>query len=79
MFSREVIIYLRQVGVVSDFARDFNVLTTGGGCKCFREGFKCTCDRWRLYRFYRAWKILRCDVLGLLEVFISAILCHGPL
>ena len=26
-------------GVVSIFARGFNVLATGGGCKCFREGF----------------------------------------
>ena len=26
-------------GVVSVFTRDFNVLATGGGCKCFREGF----------------------------------------
>ena len=26
-------------GVVSVFARGFNVLATGGGCKCFREGF----------------------------------------
>ena len=26
-------------GVVSVFARGFNVLATGGGCKCFCEGF----------------------------------------
>ena len=32
-----------------------------------------------LYRFYRAWKILSCGVLGLLEVSVSAILCHGSL
>ena len=27
--------YLRQVGVVSVFARGFNVLATGGGCTNF--------------------------------------------
>ena len=27
-------------GVVSVFARGFNVLATGGSCKCFREGEK---------------------------------------
>ena len=27
--------YLRQVGVVSVFAKDFDVLATGGGCKNF--------------------------------------------
>ena len=52
---------------------------TGRGCECFREGFQFTCDRWGLYRFYRAWKILSCGVLGLLEVPVSAILCHGSL
>ena len=26
-------------GVVSVFARGFNALAAGGGCKCFREGF----------------------------------------
>ena len=71
--------YSRQVGVVSVFARGFNVLATGGGCKCFREGFKCACDRWRLYRFYRARKIFSCGVLGLLEISVSANLCHGLL
>ena len=45
----------------------------------FRERFLCICDRWGLYRFYRAWKILSCDVLGLLEASVSAILCHGSL
>ena len=42
----------------------------------FRERFSCTCDRWGLYRFYRARKILSCGVLGLLEVSVSTILCH---
>ena len=28
---------------------------------------------------FRAWKILSCGVLGLLEVYVSAILCHGSL
>ena len=28
-----------RTGVVSVFARGFNVLATGGGCKCFHEGF----------------------------------------
>ena len=28
---------------------------------------------------YHAWKILCCGVLGLLEVSVSAILCHGSL
>ena len=37
----------------------------------FRERFSCICDRWGLYRFYRAWKILSCGVLGLLEVSVS--------
>ena len=32
-----------------------------------------------MYRFYRAWKILSCGLLGLLEVSVSAILCHGSL
>ena len=41
----------------------------------FRERFSCIWDRWGLYRFYRAWKILSCGVLGLLEVSVSAILC----
>ena len=36
----------------------------------FRERFSCICDRWGLYRFYRAWKILSCGMLGLLEVFL---------
>ena len=45
----------------------------------FRERFSCICDRWVLYRFYRVLKILGCGVLGLLEVSISAILCHGSL
>ena len=45
----------------------------------FRERFPCICDRWGLYQFYRAWKILSCGVLGLLEVSVSAILCHGSL
>ena len=45
----------------------------------FRERFSCNCDRWGLYRFYRALKILSCGVLGLLEVSASAILCHGSL
>ena len=30
--------------------------------------------QWGLYRVYRAWKILSCGVLGLLEVSVSAIL-----
>ena len=38
----------------------------------FRERFLYICDRWGLYRSYRAWKILSCGVLGLLEV-----LCFG--
>ena len=45
----------------------------------FRERFSCICDRCGLYRFYRAWKILSCGVLGLLEVSVLAILCHGLL
>ena len=45
----------------------------------FRERFSCIYDRWGLYRFYRAWEILSCGVLGLLEVSASAILCHGSL
>ena len=45
----------------------------------FRERFLCICDRWGLYRFYRAWKILSCGVLGLLEVSVWAIVCHGSL
>ena len=28
---------------------------------------------------YRAWKILSCGVLGLLEVSVPVILCHGSL
>ena len=64
---------------MSVFARGFNVLAAGGGCKCFREGFQCTCERWGLYRFYRAWKILGCSVLGLLEVSVSTILCNDSL
>ena len=47
---------------------------TGRGCQCFRERFRCTCDRWGLYRFYRVWKILSCGVLGLLKVSVSAML-----
>ena len=35
--------------------------------------------RWGLYRFYRAWELLSLGVLGLLEVFVLAILCHGSL
>ena len=35
MFSREVLMHLRRVGVVSVFARGFNVLATGGGCTDF--------------------------------------------
>ena len=49
--------------VVGVFARGFNVLATGGGCT----------------DFYRAWKLLSCGVLGLLEVSVSTILCHGLL
>ena len=45
----------------------------------FRDRFSCIYDRWGLYRFYRAWEILSCGVLGLLEVSASAILCHGSL
>ena len=45
----------------------------------FRERFSCIRDRWGLYRFYRAWKIMSCGVLGLLEVSVSAIICHGSL
>ena len=40
----------------------------------FRERFSCICDRWGLYRFYRVWKILSCGVLGLLKVYVSAML-----
>ena len=35
MFSRDVLMSLRQVGVISVFARGFNVLATGGGCTDF--------------------------------------------
>ena len=49
-------------GVVSVFARGFNVLATGGGCTDFIGV-----------------EILSCGVLGLLEVSVSAILCHGSL
>ena len=45
----------------------------------FRKRFSCIRDRWGLYRFYRAWKIMSCGVLGLLEVSVSAIICHGSL
>ena len=45
----------------------------------FRERFSCSCDRRGLYWFYRAWKILSCGMLGLLEVSVSAILCRGSL
>ena len=45
----------------------------------FRERFYSSCDRWGMYRFYRAWKILGCGVLGLLEVSALAILCCGSL
>ena len=45
----------------------------------FCERFSCICDRWGLYLFYRAWKILSCGVLGLLEVSVSTIVCHGSL
>ena len=40
----------------------------------FRETFSCICDRWGLNPFYRAWEILSCGVLGLLEVSVSAML-----
>ena len=50
-------------GVVSVFARGFNVLVTGGGCTDFIVHEK----------------ILSCGVLGLLEVSVSAIICHGSL
>ena len=36
----------------------------------FRQRFSCICDRWGLYRFYRAWKILSCGVLGLLDATV---------
>ena len=55
--------YLRHVGVLSVFARGFNVLATGGGCTDFIVHEK----------------ILSCGVLRLLEVSVSAILCHGSL
>ena len=60
----------------------------GGGLSVFsREvsnvlarGFKCTCDRWGLYRFYRVWKILSCGVLGLLSSCHVHWFCpHSPL
>ena len=63
MFSREVLMYLRQVEVVSVFARGFKVLATGGGCT----------------DFIVHGKILSWGVLGLLEVSVSAIFCHGSL
>ena len=55
--------YLRQVGVVSVFAGGFNVLATGGGCT----------------DLIVHGKVLSGGVLGLLEVSVSAILCHGLL
>ena len=45
------------------FARGFNVLATGGDCTDFIA--------------HRKIYILSCGVLGLLEVSVSAILCHG--
>ena len=48
---------------MSGFARGFNVLATGGGCT----------------DFIVHGKILSCGVLGLLEVSVSAILCHSSL
>ena len=80
------VLHLAQEGPTARFRNDggtywkqSKLVFTGRVVSVFRERFQCTCDRWGLYRFYRAWKILSCGVLGLLKVSVSAILCRGSL
>ena len=73
------VLLLDSVTTVVPIGNIRSTSSRGGVVSVFRERFSCICDRWGLYRFYRAWKILSCGVLGLLEVSVLAILCHGSL
>ena len=75
----ERVLLLDSVTTVVPIGNSRSTSSQGGVVSVFRERFSCIYDRWGLYRFYRAWKILSCGVLGLLEVSVSAILCHGLL
>ena len=75
----ERVLLLDSVTTVVPIGNSRSTSSRGEVVSVFRERFSCICDRWGLYRFYRAWKILSCGVLGLLEVSVSAILCHGSL
>ena len=75
----ERVLLLDSITTVVSIGNSRSTSSRGGVVSVFRERFSCTCDRWGLYRFYRAWKILSGGVLGLLEVSVSAILCHGSL
>ena len=75
----ERVLLLDSVTTVVPIGNSRSTSSRGGYVSGFCERFSCICDWWGLYRFYRAWKILICGVLGLLEVFVSAILCHGSL
>ena len=73
------VLLLDSVTTVVPIGNSRRMSSRGGVVIVFLERFSCIFDRWGLYRFYRAWKILSCGVLGLLEVSGSAILCHGSL
>ena len=75
----ERVLLLDSVATVVPIGNSRSMSSRGGVVNVYRERFSCTCDRWGLYRFYRAWKILSCGVLELLEVSVSAILCRGLL
>ena len=75
----ERVLLLDSVTTVVPIGNSRSTSSRGGVVSVFRERFSCICDRWGLYRFYRAWKIFSCGVLRLLGVSVSAILCHGSL
>ena len=75
----ERVLLLDSVTTVVPIGNSRSMSSRGGVVSVFRERFSCICDSWGLYRFYRVWKILSCGVLGLLEVSVSAILCHSSL
>ena len=75
----ERVLLLDSVTTVVLIGNSRSTSSRGGVVSAFRERFSCICDRWGLYRFYRAWKILSCGVLRLLEVSVSTVLCHGSL
>ena len=70
----ERVLLLDFVTTVVPIGHSRSTSSRGGVVSVFARGFKCTCDRWGLYRFYRVWKILSCGVLGLLKVSVSAML-----